>query len=135
MNNAISELAKLETAREACYDGLGNCNHAKRRKLDKEIRALAIQIIGLQPEQYGPMHPESYIASTTELVRRARERVQSVTRPCVRCGAPCRFLLCEPCYELAQLEPLPEPEQTIHELQADIEAGMPVVVEGIHRFS
>lgn len=55
-------------------------------------------------------------------------------RDCVRCGAPCRFLLCDLCYEKAQLEPMPEPEQTIRELQADIEAGMPVTVEGISRF-
>jgi hypothetical protein len=58
-------------------------------------------------------------------------------RACVRCGAPCRFLLCDLCYALsvdgdyADVEPYRISDTAI---EVSMGVGLPVTVDGLHRF-
>ncbi len=54
---------------------------------------------------------------------------------CVWCDAPCRWVLCEFCYRLSALLPEPEPEQPVrYPERPRSEFGLPVSVDGVHRF-
>ena len=71
----MTEIEKLEAARNACYDDKGGCNYRRLRKIDKQIRAAAIASLGWSPEAFGPMHETSYASSTSELLRWIREDI------------------------------------------------------------
>jgi hypothetical protein len=51
-------------------------------------------------------------------------------RPCMQCGAECRFVLCNDCYAVA---PHGEPEQSRQTRDFVPEVGLPVSVDGVHR--
>lgn len=64
--------------------------------------------------------------------------MKTMVRSCVRCGAPCRFLLCDTCY--AKVPPV---EESLFELgvfsqerPASFESsvGLPVSVDGVWRY-
>lgn len=51
---------------------------------------------------------------------------------CIKCGKPCRFILCDPCYESL---PPAEPEQSVSRPpEPSFGIGLPVSVGGVHRF-
>lgn len=68
---ALAQITKLEADRAACYDGFGGCNYTKQRKIDRQLRTLAIQALGWEAEI--PTPGDRYIATTSELIRWARE--------------------------------------------------------------
>ncbi len=56
------------------------------------------------------------------------------TRSCVKCGGPCRHVLCDRCYEATphSREPIAISRRRIY---ADAGVGLPVTVEGVRRFA
>lgn len=56
------------------------------------------------------------------------------TRPCVHCGGPCKFLLCDDCHQDATSDGFVDDGPTLYRDVFIPEVGLPVCVDGIHRF-